>query len=343
MPSLANTRGRGGRATALRIAASPTADLKHLLRDRWVLSRLALGLLTVIALTACVQSWKHPFPFRLNQRPADGVAAVISFQRVNPERTARDRDRAAEQVLPVFNLNPQPLTRAPQELRNGLTTFLTAESINRLPVETRRAFGLNADAGPPISTGLVLPDRNELFQKLKQLAADESQLRDVVADFGRFLQPLEKKGLVLPDQVAAINSPAGQITILSTDGTSTVANLSDLQLPTLLSASGFLTSRWTLFPTLEPYRAELEYWLRVQSPTTLLYDPQATAAARQKAASDTPEVFDEYYAGNLLVKPGELIDERKLELLQFEYDLLDARVGTFERATRVSIVFVLML
>src|SRR5579862_3378008 len=130
-----NKRNRSARSAALRLAADPTIDFRHLLADRWVLSRLALGLLTVAALTICVQAWKHSFPFRLNQRPADGVAAVLDFERVNPERTARERDRAAEQVLPVFNLDPRPLLRAPQELRAGLVSFLTADSVSKLPVE----------------------------------------------------------------------------------------------------------------------------------------------------------------------------------------------------------------
>ena len=91
---LGNKRNRSGRSAALRLSTDPTIDFSHLLADRWVLSRLALGLLTVAALTVCVQAWKHSFPFRLNQRPVDGVAAVITFERENPERTAREKDRA---------------------------------------------------------------------------------------------------------------------------------------------------------------------------------------------------------------------------------------------------------
>ena len=58
------------------------------------------------------------------------------------------------------------------------------------------------------------------------------------------------------------------------------------------------------FPTtLLPVRYELEHWLKVQAPRTLSYDAQATQAARQTAASETKEVLDKYFKGNLLVKP----------------------------------------
>jgi hypothetical protein len=111
----------------------------------------------------------------------------------------------------------------------------------------------------------------------------------------------------------------------------------------LLAPTGLLHSRWALFPTLLPLRNELEHWLKVQSPESLIYDDQATQNARLKAGTEEPPVLDFYNAGNLLVKPGELIDEGLLELLQREYDALDARVGHVERIIRVAIVFILIL
>ncbi|MBI3865998.1 MAG: HDIG domain-containing protein [Planctomycetia bacterium] len=343
MSMLGNRRARGGRGTALRLAGGPSADLRSLLADRSVLSRLALGLLTVSALTVCVQSWKHSFPFRLNQRPADGVAAVIEFKRVNPDQTSRARDRAAQQVLPVFRHDARPLKSAPQELRTALVSFLTASSVSNLPVDTRRAFGLAAEGNLPPAGGLPAGDRTESFEKLKQIAADENQLRDLIDDFTRFIQPVEKTGLIVREHFAAELGNATQITVAGADGQVRTTSLAEVQLPALLAPTGILHGRWALFPTLLPVRYELEHWLKVQSPETLAYDPQATQAARQQAASEAKEFEDEYSGGNLLVKPGELIDDRKLELLQYEYNLLDAQVGTGERAVRVAIVFMLLL
>src|SRR5262245_52575114 len=124
MSFLGIRRGRNGRGATLRLTAGPAAEWRELFTDRTKLSRIALGLMTVAALTVGVQGWKHAFPFRLNQRPADGVAAIIDFQRINRERTARARDRAAEQVPPLFRHDPKLLSRAPQELRAGLLAFV---------------------------------------------------------------------------------------------------------------------------------------------------------------------------------------------------------------------------
>ncbi|HEY2252877.1 MAG TPA: hypothetical protein VGH74_17520, partial [Planctomycetaceae bacterium] len=213
MSSSGSRRGRTGRGAALRLAADPSIDLRSLLTDRKALSRLVLALVTVAALTVAVQGWKHDFPFRLNQRPEDGVAAVIDFQRVNRERTARARDRAAEQVPPVFRRDTKPLSPAAQELRTGLLSFLPAADVSKLPAETRRAFGLAVEGNQPPAGGLPAGDRVESFLRLKQIAADDQKLRDIVADFTRFIQPLEKTGLVRPEHVMAELNVTGQISV----------------------------------------------------------------------------------------------------------------------------------
>ena len=332
MPLFATRRGRNGRGAALRLAPGPTTELRCLLSDRRVLARLALGLVTIAALTVCVQAWTHAFPFRLDQRPVDGVAAVIDFTRVNRERTARARDRAAEQVLPVFRHDSRAVARAPQELNAALLTFVTARDLNALPPETRRAFGLAIEGNQPPAGGLPSGDRNEAFLRLKQIAANDLLLRDVVADMARFIQPLEKTGLIRAVHVTA-----------DPNGEQRSVNLTDVQLQTLLAPSGLLHGRWALFPNLLPLRNELEYWLKFNSPETLVYDDKATQQARVKASTDEHEVLDYYNAGNVLVKPGESIDESRLELLLAEYDELDAGVKPEERLARVCIVFVMFL
>ncbi len=344
MSSSGTRRGRSGRGAALRLASDPSFELRSLLTDRRSLARLTLGLVTVAALTAAVQGWKHDFPFRLNQRPEDGIAAVIDFQRVNRERTARARDRAAEQVPPVFRRDSKPLSAAAQELGTGLLSFLPAADVSKLPAETRRAFGLAVEGNQPPSGGLPAGDRNESFQRLKQIAADDKKLRDVIADFKLFMKQLEEKtGLIRPEHVMAEVNATGQISVLDAQGELQTVNLSDVQLQSLLAPTGLLYKRWAICPSLAPIRNELEHWLKVQSPESLTYDDQATQNARLTAANEQEPVRDFYIAGNLLVKPGELIDENLLELLQLEYDALDARVGIVTRTIRVAIVFVLIL
>jgi putative nucleotidyltransferase with HDIG domain len=318
-------------------------DLRSVLSDRRVLGRVAMGLVTIAALTVCVQAWRHPFPFRLDQRPVDGVAAVIDFERVNRERTARARDRAAEQVPPIVRHDPRSISRAPQELSAVLSTFASARDLGSLPAESRRAFGLAVEGNQPTG-GLPAADRTEAFQKLKEIASKEELLRDVAADFAKFLQPLEKTGLIRAEHITPELSATGQLAVVDPDGTVRSVNLSEVQLPQMLAPSGALHGRWALFPNLLPVRSELDYWLKFQSPETLFYDDKATQEARLKASADDRNVVNDVYnPGNLLVKPGELIDESRLELLKAEYDELDLHVSANERLGRVGIVFVMFL
>jgi hypothetical protein len=343
MPLFGTRRGRNARGAALRLEMGSTTDWRAVLSDRGTLARLALALVTIAALTVCVQAWKHAFPFRLDQRPVDGVAALIDFERVNREQTARARDRASEQVPPVYRHDSRAVTRAPQELNAGLLTFVPAKNVSQLPPETRRAFGLSVEGNPPAAGGLPAGDRNDAFERLQQIARNEQLLRDLVTDFARFIQPLDKTGLIRPEHVSAELTTTGQITVADQDGKRRTVSVGDVQLQPLLAPTGLLHGRWALFPNLLPVRSELEYWLKLNSPETLFYDDKATQEARLKASTEQDEVRDHYNAGNLLVKPGELIDERLLELLQAEYDVLDSGVAFGERAARVAIVFLMFL
>ncbi len=343
MPLFGTRRGRNARGAALRLETGSTTDWRALFGYRGTLARLALALVTIAALTVCVQAWKHAFPFRLDQRPVDGVAALIDFERVNREQTARARDRAAEQVPPVYRHDSRAVTRAPQELNAGLLTFVPAKNVSQLPPETRRAFGLSVEGNPAAAGGLPAGDRNDAFERLQQIARNELLLRDLVSDFTRFIQPLDKTGLIRPEHVSADLTATGQITIADQDGKRRTVSVGEVQLQPLLAPTGLLHGRWALFPNLLPVRSELESWLKLNSPETLFYDDKATQEARLKASTEQDEVRDHYNAGNLLVKPGELIDERLLELLQSEYDVLDSGVAFGERAARVAIVFLMFL
>lgn len=336
-------RGRGGRGANLRLTEAPSQELLGTLSNRSVLARLGLGLIAILAVIAGVQAWQPAFPYRLGQRPAAGVAAIVDFQIVNRERTNRARERAAEQVPPVFRRDDRALARLAQELRAGLAAFAQADDLGKLPVEIRRGFGLSSDPAHAPSVAMQGIDRAESFARLKSLAGNEQQLRDVLMAFGRFIQPIEQNGLLRAEHLPPDHTPGGQIAIRERAGDLRVVNLAEVQLQPLLAASGALHSRWGLFPPLLPYRYEFEHWLAVQSPETLFFDAEATQQARQAARVAEPEVRDVFTAGNMLVKPGESIDEQNLEILQHEYRHIDSLVSLQERIVRCAVVFLMLL
>ncbi|MSR57551.1 MAG: HDIG domain-containing protein [Planctomycetaceae bacterium] len=336
-------RGRNNRGTGLRIVSSPATEWRGLLTDRSVLSRLALGLVTVAALLVGVQGWQQTFSYRLGQRPVAGVAASIDFERVNPQRTNYARDRAAEQAPPVFVHDGSLLARLPRDLRQNLLAFVPAGDVSMLPAEVRRAFGLAAEGVLPPVGGLPAADRAETFGSLKKLASDEAQLKDTIADFNRFIQPLEQNGLLRDEQLPAADLAArGSIAVYEPEGEPRSISLAEVQLVQLLAPTGRLHNRWALFPALLPFRAEFEHWLRTQSPETLIYDDAATQTARQKVRAGIEDMYDAYYVGDLLVKPGEAIDESRLELLLAEHEQLQLKVTPRERVMRVTIVSLML-
>ncbi|MGQ0634579.1 MAG: HD family phosphohydrolase [Planctomycetaceae bacterium] len=339
---LFGTRRGRARGAALRVASASSVDLRRLVTDRSVLARLGLGLLTIAAIVLCVQGWRRTLPYRLGQRPGSGIAAIIDFERLNRERTERARERAAEQVPPVFRKDDRPLDRLPQELRAGLVALSQAGELGQVPVEARRAFGLTADATTPQTGGMPAADRLESFARLKQAAADEQALRDVVTSLARFIQPPEQQGLLRPENAPSELSAGGQIAVIDDGGELQKVEPSQVQLASLLAPGGALHGRWQLFPALLPVRGELEHWLKMQSPETLFFDNAATQEAREAARSAVKPERDEYKAGDLLVKPGDIIDEERLSLLQAEFDQLEANVTFPERVTRVAVVFLML-
>jgi cyclic-di-AMP phosphodiesterase PgpH len=336
-------RNRNGRGVALRLSANSDDDLSSWLKDRAVIARLVLGLVSVAALVACVQGWKQSFPYRLGQRPVEGVTAAVGFQRVNRERTSRARDRASEQVPLVFRHDPRSLVRLPQEFRTALLALGPHEDIARVPAEVRRAFGLTLEASRTAPTGLPADDREQAFKRLREIATDEERLRVIVAEAAKFLEPLEQRGLLRPEHLPPEGSPGGQITVVTPDEESRIVNLSEVQIAQLLAPRGLLFERWAIFEPLQPIRPEFEHWLKAQSPETLTFLSAETQAARQEARDSEPEVADVYNAGNLLVKPSEAIDESQLELLQAHHEQLEKSQKLGDRLARIAIVFSMML
>jgi putative nucleotidyltransferase with HDIG domain len=343
MASFGGRRGRTSRTTSLRIAPSPTAEMLGRLRSRGVLGRLAVCLLGIAAMVAAVQGWKMPFPYRLEQRLPHGLAAKTDFQRVNQARTDRARQRAEESVPYFFRNDVQGLARLPLDLRASLVPFATAKSLDDLPSDVRTAFGLTATSViPDAVVPMKVLDRAESFANLTRIASDDSLLTEIVAAFTGFVQPLAERGLLRPEHYPRDMSPADAVAVLNRDGRQIDAEVAEITIIPLLAPGGRLNSTWEKFPVLLSIRTELENFLVARAPETLTYDDVATQAARHLArlqVEDIPEVFNR---GNLLVAPGEPIDETRLAILKAEYDETESHVGLAERGVRVGVVAFLL-
>lgn len=343
MASFGGRRGRANRTTSLRIAPSPTAEMFGKLRTRGVAGRLLICLLAVGAMVVAVQGWQLPFPYRLDQRLPHGLAAKTDFQRVNRARTDRARQRAEESVPYFFRHDSQQLGRLPQDLRAAIAPFAVAKSLDELPVDTRTSFGLVvAEPLAEATVPMKVLDRADSFANLKRIVTDDQLLADVLAAFTSFVAPLAERGLLRPEHYPRDMSPADPVAIIDRDGRQLDAEVSQITIIPLLAPAGRLHAAWEKYPVLLSIRSELENFLVTRAPETLTYDDAATQAARQLARQAVDDIPEVYNRGNLLVGPGEPIDETRLAILRAEYEETESRVTIVDRSLRVGVVVLLL-
>lgn len=330
---------------ALCPSSNPIRELWTLLRDRHVSLRVLLCLLSVAAMVVSVQAWKLPFPYRLGQRPADGIAARLDFDRPDPVATERARELKAAQVPYLFKNDPETLKKLPAQLRAALRQVADAHTLAALPIEVRAMFGL-AEINPVPAKTAPMPE-SELqrrFQLLQTATADEKRRSEIEREFREFLKPVERTGLLMSQPASNIEiRPNDTLAIRSAKGRQELVLLAEIQLPQLLAPTGALGESWENFPELAEIRPMLERWLTSQAPETLAYDDAGTQAARAQARNDVEMVKSSYKKGNPLVNPGDVIDAEHLSLLQTEYDAAEKLVDARQRLVRLAVVTFLIL
>ncbi|MCY2965234.1 MAG: HDIG domain-containing protein, partial [Planctomycetota bacterium] len=256
----------------------------------------------------------------------------MPFSRVDRERTQTARDRAADRAPLVFTLDEKNHARIPVDLRASLMQLRGIDELRGVPAETKRLFGLVEN-----------PDPQTAFDRLKSAISTDQKLTDVIEEFTRFLQRIEKTGLARPEHLPADRGGSELAEIHDESGKVESATLAEIQLSSVLAPGGRLEpSRWTFFPALLPLQDEFTTWLRLKSPETLIYDAPATQKLRSETRNETPPVIEPYIVGQQLVKAGDVIDEPKLELLQTEYEELEKQISVGERVLRVVVVFLML-
>ena len=328
-------RGRTGRVQAFRPAHDSKRDFFAALRDRHLLLRLSLCGLAVVATVIAVQAWRLPFPYRLGQHPAHGVAARLDFERTNPVATERARELKAAQIPLIYRNDPEPLRKLPNLLKTSLRQLSESATLDDLPAPLRTAFALLPEQAATSTEPL-----DARFQRLKTIGANEIDLAEIEAEFEDFLRPLARIGLLRPSsEIRASDVPA----LVTDQQHREYVLLSEVQLPQLLTPNGLLGESWGRFPALSKIRVSVEYWLAARAPETLVYDDQATQTARELARKSVQPITDVYKSGNLLVPPGGLIDIEHLALLQEEYEASERVVGLNQRFVRVVTVGLMVL
>ncbi len=330
------------------------------IQDRSVMIRLGMAFLALLLLLVVLKAWQAPFTHRIGNYSADGIAAKTEFNRIDEEATNVAR-RAAEQAVPlVFNNSTEDLLRLPDRLRAALGEISQAETLEALPAQTRADFGLSpVDTTDPMKKAAQELYRTESaarrFASLKEAVAgmgtgDKSQIDDMVSDFSKFISPLSDNGLLnhrsyknLQGNFEELAPDRKILTINSQTGAAAEVLVPRVCLADQLNEAGDLGGKWLSYPSLtKPIQPALSHWLLCQAKPTLEFDQAATKLAQAKAREQVPNVFQRFIAGDLIVRPGEFIDEKRLEILTDEYKAFEKPIGNGVRALRLSVVFLMM-
>jgi putative nucleotidyltransferase with HDIG domain len=343
-------KNRTSRTATFRPTTSLAARWDERLRDRSFLVRLLAGTLAVVAVLCAVEGWRSPFPYRLGDRAEHGVMARVGFARVNRAETTRARANAEATVPFLFHHNPEPITGLPAQLRSSLGEVAKAESFEEVSPKTRLEFGLGTPDSMATDPMPMSESVKREFLTLKsaltvQEGSPGTRLDELVKDFEQLSAALEQYGVVAPEELARNEiRPDQTIAILTADGGNRrTAVARELLLTELIKETGQLGKSWVTFTRLTPIRPMLERWLLAQAPVTLHYDSQATLQERENARLSVPDVTDAYNKGDLLVAPGQVIDdEQLLGVLEAEYAEMERQVPHRQRVLRAVVAFLML-
>jgi putative nucleotidyltransferase with HDIG domain len=348
MPIFGQKKSRTARAATIRDTSSYLVRLQEALRDRRVIVRLLLCLIAMVALLIAVESWKPAFPYRLGERAEHGILAKTDFSRVNRLRTDEAVRDAVTAVHPIFRRVPDALADLPARLRRDLRNVAQAETLNDVPAETRIAFGLAKTTGG----GDTSENLEREFATIKAAVSigegAGNRIDEMVEDFHLFIQPLEAagKGTVDPDELELNNIPLDRtiaIVVANDSDADRIVTASSALLTEAIKVGGLLDASWRTYPKLASIRPQLGVWIVRQKPVTLKYDDTATQENRRIAQQDVDPEMDNYSKGQLLVSPGEHIDEERLAILFAQYEQLESDITYQQHIQRVAIIFLLVL
>jgi len=359
MFGFSHKRSRVSKSVGLRRPDTLRTWLTERIRDKNVQSKLLICLVALILLVVALQSWRVPFPFRLGDYSAHGIAAKIAFERIDVEETERARDRAEEQVPFVFRHHSERLRTLPEELRAALGELAQASSLDKISEGTASDFGLLSELTTKSRHeeatqrfGTETPE--DRFKSLREavvgpdMTMAQERIDKLVTDFGQFIAPIVENGVVDPEDIRRQRiTPDRRILIVDENqpvSTGYSVLLPQVQIIDQLNEAGQLGKSWSSYESLnDKIRPALSHWLFMRIDASLRYDQASTKTMLAEAFDSVENRIVRYIEGDLLVRPGEIITEDHLALLRDEYYAAEKEIGWGARLTRMGIVFCLVL
>ncbi|TWT88362.1 Ribonuclease Y [Pseudobythopirellula maris] len=292
-----------------------------------VLVRLALCLLTAIALLAITRGWEPPRDYRLGMAPKRDLTARVEFKQPDRAATREARATARRFAEAVYDHDPMELLQLKSTLLNEVTELAGAESYETVD---RNMWALYT---PPRAEGTPAPTAEEeakQFERFKAALGGEEAQNALQAALDEAFAPLVRQGL-LDTQPTEANSERIAVRTSGKEGFETIVPVREVLVE---------NARNDLKNALDQKVANLEVaqrlfaWVRPQLPITLKLNREATRESQDRRAEEVEEQYKIYDRGARLAEAGKPLGETAIELLDIEHEAWVTRRGWGSRINR---------
>jgi len=356
MSSIQSKRTRSDRVATLKLPPGTFEKAWDTVRRGDVLTRVAMCVATAVCVWALTGGWAPPFSFRAGDVPTRNLVARVTFERVDQQATADDRNAAKRIADCVYVHDPRPLRELQEALKDKIFQIRAAASYDDVDKslwsdftqdESTAEVSLQADldaitaiaaatvqqssspalqlpATPP-ATRLWL--KRKEFNDFKAAFADDTDLSEFAAAISRSMTGLNDHGLLESLQHDLEQGNQSRIRIY------TVGNPSDMRPFEVDQVRiGQAVTRLRANLTRELPSAEIANkifaWLEPKLPTTLAYDPTLTRSLVDQEIEGRPPVMMTFKQDEtVLTRANTSISPEILSLLQDEYTRYTAQLS----------------
>lgn len=339
MSSAAPKRTRTERVQSLSLPPGRFQQLGLLFRSSAIWVRVGLAAAAAVLVLVICQAWKPTFAYRSGDVPPRDMIARTTFQVPDETQTRSLREQRRREALVYYENRSEPLVNRRAALTDQLFLVLSAESLDRLSPEGRKAWieFYEADETAPPDAEL------NAFAAIKATLHADPQLKQLEEAVQLAQLPLIDRGL-LTSLTHAIDEGNQSTILVFNEGKEKLAKPVDVEKVRIATAKTELANRLDaeIRRRFEHEQAPLAArmiirWLVNRMPETLTYKPELSEEARRRAANSVEMVMVPYTGGVTNLAPaGRPLDARAMNLLRREWAQIIADQSWLDSTLRVG-------
>lgn len=275
-----------------------------------VLLRLALCVLTVIALWCVTLSWSAPLEYQSGYVPPRNIVAKVPFQQLDPDKTREAEMIARNKVSFVYDHDVDKLVQLRAALRNRAIELGGAKSFTDLDTSVWNEFFPLPGSDAPV---LTPEEQEQRFQLLRGALSTPEGLAKLQRAVEEVLAPYERRGLLdkLPQEPTEGNQQEIVVIPKGNPAQRQVVKVADV----LIGDADWLKKGLAERLDSPELATRVFTWLQSRLPTTLKRNETEIRLAQQRAEDAVPPEYRKILPGDVLAPAGKpLADLSALEI-----------------------------